>query len=448
MSNPEHTPDASHTRWQRLAHRWFVEYNPLYLVSATLVLGGITVLAKEVVDLGSIYGGLLIGAIAETYCLLLIGGAAILYRATLRRPAALLGLLAVLFQCDLTMQVEMYSYLDGLRWVAGALWFVLFFGKVAALRWAFRLSLPRRSYVLLGVAALGLAVLPQLFRRWSTESRTEGVLLWLFVLVAGWLWSTRFFTANGLDSKRTRTIAAAWAIFAVLLGVRIGWWGFEYRIDLLVLMPLALLLAARFIGSEVRVWATMTVALAAVALLFPAYFALYSFVAALLCVARSWRRPQRLEDDADPVLVSPCPDAASPYRRPPPPPRFPSIVFVPVALPARRRMLLGALATLYLAIWTRGWDGGAFPLHELWLDGAVVLMTLTLAYRWRSILPLLIPFGVVSHPLVQSGHIRAPESALGWAVVSVGAGFVLLIGNVAVALYLRRRGIGFPDPDL
>src|SRR2546428_6384931 len=26
--------------WQRLFHRWFVEYNPLYLLSATLVLAG------------------------------------------------------------------------------------------------------------------------------------------------------------------------------------------------------------------------------------------------------------------------------------------------------------------------------------------------------------------------------------------------------------------------
>jgi hypothetical protein len=42
---PSPTPEAD--AWRRLMHRWFVEYNPLYLVSAMLVLGGIWLLSRE-----------------------------------------------------------------------------------------------------------------------------------------------------------------------------------------------------------------------------------------------------------------------------------------------------------------------------------------------------------------------------------------------------------------
>jgi hypothetical protein len=78
---------------QRLLHRWFVEYNPFYLLSAMLVLVGMTALAHAAAQAGSGEG-----AIGEVYAFSLIAGAALLVRIRQRRPAVMLGLLTVVYQ--------------------------------------------------------------------------------------------------------------------------------------------------------------------------------------------------------------------------------------------------------------------------------------------------------------------------------------------------------------
>ena len=42
------------TYWRRLLHRWLVEYNPLYLLSATLVLGGMILTSRGLAREGSL----------------------------------------------------------------------------------------------------------------------------------------------------------------------------------------------------------------------------------------------------------------------------------------------------------------------------------------------------------------------------------------------------------
>ena len=48
--------------WRRLYRRWFVEYNPLALLSATFILGGIWLLSREAAQHASLAGHLGVAA--------------------------------------------------------------------------------------------------------------------------------------------------------------------------------------------------------------------------------------------------------------------------------------------------------------------------------------------------------------------------------------------------
>ena len=65
---------------RRLLHRWFVEYNPLALASAMLVLVGLNLLSKGLAERASVSGALGVALVAEVYALALISSAALAYR--------------------------------------------------------------------------------------------------------------------------------------------------------------------------------------------------------------------------------------------------------------------------------------------------------------------------------------------------------------------------------
>jgi len=116
--------DAGTCHWRRLAHRWFVQYNPLYLISAAMMLVGVFLLSDGLARSGSGLADLWIPAITELYQFLLIASAALLYRMGQRRPAVMLALLEVVYICDLTCQTDVVSFwgvtglLASLTWVA------------------------------------------------------------------------------------------------------------------------------------------------------------------------------------------------------------------------------------------------------------------------------------------------------------------------------------------
>ena len=112
--DPIATNGAGADYWQRLLHRWFVQYNPIYLVSAMLVLGGMITAARGLAHEGSLYGPLGIAIIAEVYALALIGGAALLTRIRQKRPAVLLALITIAYQSDLTLHTETCAFLGGI----------------------------------------------------------------------------------------------------------------------------------------------------------------------------------------------------------------------------------------------------------------------------------------------------------------------------------------------
>ena len=95
-------------RWRAIVHRCFVEYNPLYFASSLCILAGVFLLARELPReaFASKFG---IVASTEAYQFLLIAGAAVLLRAGLKRPAAILGLTALVFLLDAALNSERRS---------------------------------------------------------------------------------------------------------------------------------------------------------------------------------------------------------------------------------------------------------------------------------------------------------------------------------------------------
>ena len=61
-------PPAAHpprSPTEALLHRWLVEYNPFYLLSAALVLAGIWLISREAARVANLSGALAVGALAE-----------------------------------------------------------------------------------------------------------------------------------------------------------------------------------------------------------------------------------------------------------------------------------------------------------------------------------------------------------------------------------------------
>lgn len=150
--------------------RWFVQYNPLFTASALCVLGGVLLLQRSLGD----GGGLLLTGVVELYQWLVIGTAALLYRRLHdHRPGVILGLVALVFLVDPTLQTSALASANA--FVASLGWLVLFALKLQALSWAFclRLSTSARLVPVLGAALI--VALPML-RMTEHAALVSGVL--------------------------------------------------------------------------------------------------------------------------------------------------------------------------------------------------------------------------------------------------------------------------------
>ena len=119
------SPDPNADFWRKLLHRWLVQYNPLYLLSASLCLAGMILCSRGLAHGGSAHGELVVALIAEVYAGALIGGAALLTRIGQRRPAVMLALITALYQCDLTLHTEASACLGSVGVAASAVWAAL-----------------------------------------------------------------------------------------------------------------------------------------------------------------------------------------------------------------------------------------------------------------------------------------------------------------------------------
>jgi len=422
MSNETAAP-PSFTR--ALLHRWLVEYNPVYLCSAALVLFGLTLIARALAQNDSVWSMLAVPMLAELYALALIGAAAFLVRIGHRRPAAMLGLLAVLYQGDLTMNVELAVYLEVVGKLAAATWVLLFALKLRALGWALQLRLSRSALLVPMGAALGLAVLPHLLSHAAPAARSAAVALWLFGIGSAAVWTKREVTsAVPWDVRGRRCVRAAWAMGAALALSHSGYWAVSWNFDV---MPIALavpFLATRWMRREREVWGVVGTTLVIVAVVAPWCF----FIAALMaCVTLALHatRDQLMRN-----AVSTVARAEPPYRSDHAlHAEAPSFAWE-VDPRATARLLIGAVVSAYLAVWTVRWQGGAPPLHWLWLDAALVLACVGVALHRRRRLLLAPLTPILLHTAAQRGWISEPQGSLEWGIAATSAGFVSLLGAV------------------
>ena len=424
--------------WQRLSYRWFVEYNPLYLLSAALVLGGVTLVTRGLARDATAFELVGVGAIPELYAALLIAGVALLTRAGSIRPAVLLALIAILYQGDLTLHTETCAYLGWVGVAGTAAWAGMFVAKLYALAWALKLQLSRAAVFVAAFGALGAATLPHYLGVVPASTMTPVVALWLFSLFAAALWSARRVkSAVPLDAwgrtVKRRALGAAWAAWTLLLLVHVHFWYTAHRFGVAWLLPMLLLLSTRWVRSELRVWGLVSGTLLLVFVELPATLSLSALMAAGVLCLRAYRQPQSV------TFVTAAPPRG-PYRAlvvPGAVPHRSVSCFAPTSREARMRLVAGALSCAYLAIWVHGWSGGAWPAHSVALD-VLFALALVVAARKARRWPLLLPaLGSLGHAAFSSGIIPVPRTVLAWGISATAFGFGLLLVSLWISYRLR-----------
>jgi len=184
--------------WRSFVHRAFVEYNPLYFASALCFLAGVFLVARELPkDAFASKAGIV--ASTEAYQFLLIAASAILLRAGLKRPAALLGLTCLVFMLDVAMNGErMLSHVGLLSLAPGmrarlavpvsVTLAVLGPVKLGLLAVVFRLRSARGMLAVSGLALLAMPLLPYLTELVEPTRRQSVYLamVWLGAPLLAW----------------------------------------------------------------------------------------------------------------------------------------------------------------------------------------------------------------------------------------------------------------------
>jgi hypothetical protein len=408
-----------------LLHRWFVEYNPLCLVSAALVYAGLTLLSRDVASGDSVWAHLGVGAIAELYSLALIGSAATLVRTGRRRSAVMLALLAVVFQCDPMLHVETCAYLALPGMLGTAAWLLLFAGKLHLLGRALELRLSRSAVAVVALGAAGLAVLPYVLRAVEPDARSTMVAMWLFALGTAGAWSSRAVESRvGWDDRGRRCVRGAWVLFTVGAIGHSAFWASEYRFGLWVALAAAPLVATRYARRESTVWGEVALTLVVASQIAPRHlWAVASMAAIALLLRATLGRFERTEHRFEAAPQSPYRGEQAELR---------SVSVTHDLTPrVRPRLLAGALAAAHFAVWSAGYEGGALPEHHLWLDAMLCVACVMVARHWRRPLLMASVVPIVGHLAVQRAWISEPTTAFEWGMACVAAGFATLLVSVA-----------------
>jgi hypothetical protein len=424
---------------ERLLYRWFVQYNPLYLVSAVLVLLGLFLTARGLTNDSSLWGSFGVGIVTELYSVALIAGTALLTRIGLRRPAVCVALIAVLYQGDLILSTEMYPLLPRVGAIGSVGWLVVFVAKLNALAWALRLRLSFSAAAVPAFGALGLAAIPYLARTVDQRVFTMVVAGWLFSLFAAALWTSRRVTSRiALDAWGAtvlrRSSRAAWLVWGCLAVGHVCFWILQYQVRAVALLPVAMLLATRWMERERSVVAVVLATLVVTAACIPDLFVLSAMMSAVVFVVHALRKPSA------PVSIESPPGRGAAYRGAyadeVTPPWESAFELAPRG--ARMRQLAWAGYAVYLAGWAASWSGGAWPEHVLALD--LVITAAVALFVWkhgqRSVSwPLVVTY---VHWAIQSRVLRMPQSTLSWGVTTVSLGFGLLLVSLFTSWRIQR----------
>lgn len=426
------TPPPPRSPFASLMHEWFVKYDPTYLFSAALVLGGLTLVSRDLAESGAL-GSVGVTLIAEVYALALIASAALLRRMGERRVAVMVGLLAALYQCDLTMHVETCAYVSGLGAILATAWAVLFAVKLELLCRALQLRPSLSARWVPTVGALALALLPQAFRSLAPNERTLVLSAVVFAVGALALWSRRDVeSAVGFDYRGRRAIRGVWMMWACGGMLHVAYWASTFGLQLAALLPVVLLLGTRLVSRERNVWGLAVLALVTSTWPTGASVWVTALMVAITLVLRAFRTPTMLE------VPTPPPSVAPPYRGfdevvaiEPPKPTF-VLAFASAEPDAVIRLLLGSASSLHLALWSMTARGGFWSAHDAPLD--VVLIGIALVTLWQTRRGVaLVPIAVIAlHLFVERGWLVRPATPGALGVWSIALGFVSLAGGVGV----------------
>lgn len=219
---------------ERVLHRWFVQYNPVYIASAVLVLVGITLMNGGLATDASRFAMLAPRVVSELYALACIGSAALLVRRGRRRAAWFVAMFAVVYQCDLTLGTETYALVAGGA-IASALWVVLFSAKIHWLGRALQLEISRSAMLLPVAAASMIALVPHLQRRVPLPLLAATIALTLAVVSAAALATERQVLSRAPLTPwqaivLRRSLRATWSIWTVLGAAHATFWVVQYEL--------------------------------------------------------------------------------------------------------------------------------------------------------------------------------------------------------------------------
>jgi hypothetical protein len=355
----------------------------------------------------------------------LIASAALLRRWGEGRAAAVLGLLAALYQCDLTLHVEASRVVGDWGPVSAGAWVVLFVVKLGLLARALGLTLSPGVWGSAALGALAVASGPQLAQSLAashSESRSAYVAFPIFVAGAFALFVPRdVFSSVPLDVRARRCIQGVWVLWSGATLLHYLYWCEAYYLGPQLVSFSALWFVARA-ERESTIWVAVT--LAALSSFDSPALILASAAAMLFIRAfRSRGERTRVEDHG-------------PYRGVELTTE-PAFVRAPKAM--RARLCMGSLAFATLALHLEF----AAPLTHVF-DAIAIAVALMTARSERSVSGWALALAVFAQtPLGASlgGELRLASHAAprAWGIASIAAGFVALFAGLGAARLKRRN---------
>ena len=403
--------------WRDLLHYWFVQFNPLYFISAMCILFGVFLVARNIETLAPKSperAQLMLFAIIQAYEWLLIGGAVLLaQRARVVRPAVILALLEVVFLFDCTFRLESIAFLGPLAYWLAAAWCLLTLLKVRVLKAALRLQLPGRVQAAVGAGALGIVMAIY----WLSQAGTDKLLVlqfaaWygtLVMVLLGWRLPA---IPSALAESQTQVLMAHRCVrggFRLLAGF------YFYHLWSYIL------LAA---GPEVTGPALLPQAGAFLLLQVvkrPRDVDLWKF--AVLTFGASLPAPSAVPYAA--LLLA----AVLGYR---------------VWGGARSGVAVAAALAAYTGTWLFGMTVWSHPLPQLpallsWQTVGLAAALVAIAWRLRDPLALAVLGSGIVYVCYRRGASWLPDSELTWGMLLLTAGFVALGAGIAINWWFRGK---------
>jgi hypothetical protein len=412
---PEPGPDGKVDPGVLLRY-WFVQFNPLYFVSAFCVLYGVFLVARNIDSLATVTperAQLVLFTVIQAYEALLIAGAAFLvHRAGTVRPAVLLAMLETLFVFDCTFRLEGLALIGPLAapLVLG-LWLLLTLAKVGALAAALRVTLTRWHYASILATATGMVGVITLLSRPDTSK--------VAVLQAAAGFGT--FVLLALEARRP-------ALFSRLVETAA-----QNQLAERCFRGVFRLLAGAYfyhVWSYILLAATADIKAAAILPQAGAFFLLYAII----------RRSEK-ETWAFGVLavVSVLPTAA----------HLPYALFVIAAVfayrawgGARGGLAAGAAFAVYGGVWLAGWPGGDQPVPPLpailsWQSFSLGFSLALIGWFLRDPFVWALVGAGILYGAYRTIEPMVPKSELGLGVLLVGAGFLAFLIGIAINWWFR-----------